>query len=251
MSRVVLAGLLAGSFSPFIASFIALDAAACSGCAVSTTSAVAGAVTASNGASHDSDSSLIFNSMWSRTLWSMAVERDAESQRWQKKLGSIRGQTMLGFGAVSGLALAQSITSLSMSHPAHADVAAHDDHEAIEEHGVSKAPEIMGVVGSSLSVLTLGVGAVRGRSASKKLTQRLIALKKQSDEVVHQLKYHGQTDSVVMTLNELVGEEAAEEFLALWQAVGPKKMHTADDEAAHGPISLKSSQAEQRSSESG
>jgi hypothetical protein len=223
--RTFFAGLLiTGLVSPQIA-------IACSGCSTGmggggSVLAATTAVASSKAKSASSAQGLVFKSMWSRLLWMLAVDQDEEVQMLQRKLGRTQGLMQLGFGSVTAIALAQSITTLSQSRGGHLEVKEDDHgHSAVDLPKDNIAPNVLGVVGSAVSVLTLGATSLHMRHLNKKLDARLAVLKTQTDEIVRQLKREGDCPLVHSQLVQLVGDEAAHEFLAMM-----------GQDAAHDPL---------------
>ncbi|MEB3207255.1 MAG: hypothetical protein VKK59_07945, partial [Vampirovibrionales bacterium] len=203
---------------------------ACSGCSTGmggggSVLAATTAVASSKSKSASGAQGLIFKSMWSRLLWMLAVDQDEEVQILQRKLGRTQGLMQLGFGSVTAIALAQSITTLSQPQGGHLEVEQDDHgHLAADLPKDNIAPNVLGVVGSAVSVLTLGATSLHMRHLNKKLDARLAVLKTQTDEIVRQLKREGDCPLLHSQLVELVGDEAAHEFLAMM-----------GQEAAHEP----------------
>jgi hypothetical protein len=147
-------------------------------------------------------------SLWGNMILSMAIQQDAQVQKIGKKLGRMSGLLFSSVGVISALSLAQGIDGIvtlqDEPHPYH--------------------PSILGIVGSSLSVLSVGTQAAMGHHYKKQLLSREDELAHEVEHLLADLKSEGINEHVTGELIHLIGEEASSEFLALWQAVHPLKI---------------------------
>lgn len=169
------------------------------------------------------------NSLWGTLLLQMAIQRDHEIQRLNKKLGRVGKLTLWSVAGISGLGLAQSVSAYNEIKPRSYDIteAHHEgghDHVHIEE--ANKTPATLGIIGSSATIATLGVSAVMNHRYSKKMTTRQEELKAEVERIIHHLKSGGPPEAIEADLISLVGEEASQEFLELWGVTHPKPSPT-------------------------
>jgi hypothetical protein len=154
--------------------------------------------------------SQLMDGLWANVLLSIALQRDAEVQhihRWSRRLN---GATTVAIMGVSGLGLAQSIHALNSIEPKTYDVSGHDDHSHVHIPAASRVLSTMGIIGSSVTLGTLGVRVVGGHILGKKMTRR-------------QTELQNQLLAALSTKNEaelatLVGPQTASEYLSLTSA---------------------------------
>jgi|SRR6478609_4481160 len=142
-------------------------------------------------------------SLWANLILSMAYQQDAEMQAITKKMHRLGVATVSSIAAISGLTVAQSIDGL---------VTLQDDPHPLH-------PPILGLIGSSLTLATIGTQAMVGHRYKKQLVARQHILQ---DEVLHilsHLKTEGASDSSRTDLSRLIGAEAMEEFMQIWASV--------------------------------
>ncbi len=108
-------------------------------------------------------------------------------------------------GLISALSVAQGIDSLVTlqqdPHPYH--------------------PPILGLVGSSLSLISVATQASLNHRYKKQLLAREDELAHQVSHVLEHLRSDGLTDHLQAELSGLIGTQGAQEFLELWQAAHP------------------------------
>lgn len=166
--------------------------------------------------------SVMSTSLWGNMLLSMAYPMDPELQRLVSKMGRVNALTLLSITGVSGLGLAQSVYALNQNKPQHLDVEEHGgDHGTVTVPADSRVPATLGIVGSGVTLATLGLNAVLSKHYSRKLTQRQLIIKEKVDRILIQLKAQETNAQTRQDLVTLVGEEATDEFLQLWQATHP------------------------------
>lgn len=165
--------------------------------------------------------SVVSTSLWGNMLLSMAYQMDPELQRIIQKLGRVNAATLLSITGVSGLGLAQSIYALNQVKSQHIDVEEDGAHEAVHIPADSKVPATLGIIGSGVTLATLGLNAVMNKHYSRKLTQQQLAIKERVEHALTHLKSSENPEHTRQELVSLVGEEATDEFLSLWQATHP------------------------------
>jgi len=148
---------------------------------------------------------MVSKSLWGNMVLTMAIQQDDEVQRINKKLGRMSGIVFASVGMISALGVAQGIDGLATlqqdPHPLH--------------------PPIMGLVGSSLTLVSVASQAAMIHHYKKQLVVRQEQLADQVSHVLEHLKNDGLNDSVHSELSGLIGAQGAEEFLGLWQAAHP------------------------------
>jgi len=142
-------------------------------------------------------------SLWANLIISMAYQQDAQLQAVVKKLHRLGIFTFSSIAAISGLTLAQSIDGL---------VTLQDDPHP-------KSPPIMGLVGSSMTLLTIGTQAIVGHRYKKQVLKRQYEIQNQVLHVLDHLKIDGVSEAIRTDLTHLIGLQATEEFLQIWASV--------------------------------
>jgi len=142
-------------------------------------------------------------SLWGNLIISMAYQQDAKIQAITKKMHRLGIFTLGSIAAISGLTIAQGIDGLVTlqqdPHPLH--------------------PPILGLVGSSLTLGTIGTQAIVGHRYKKQLLARQRDIQEQVLHVIEHLKTEGDSDHVRTNLSQLIGKEAMEEFMQIWASV--------------------------------
>lgn len=160
------------------------------------------------------------DSMWANMLLPMAYERDALVQKYMKRQSRANLLTMLSIGSVSGLGLAQSIVGFSTAQGEETvPVVSHEEgeHGHVHMHGESKLPSTMGIIGSGVTLATLGAKMVFDQANCAKLVNRQLVIKEQVEGIITQLKAGEPYEHVSAQLVSLVGPMAAEEFGMFWR----------------------------------
>ena len=152
----------------------------------------------------------LMDGLWANVLLGIALQRDSEVQRISRWSRRLNGATTVAIMGVSGLGLAQSIHSLNSIEPKTYDVSGHGEHSHVHIPAPSRVLSTMGIIGSSVTLGTIGVRAVGGHILGKKLTRR-------QTELQNQLLAALSTKNEV-ELAALVGPQTASEYLALTSA---------------------------------
>lgn len=171
------------------------------------------------GISNTSEGSVL-ESLWGSLLVSMAYRRDPAIKTVVKKMNRSNNAFLLSIAGVSGLGLAQNITVLSTLN-AHQSAGRH--HEEGEGHTTgghreSTASSIMGLVGSGITLGSIGVHVYMERRYKRQLERRQHEINEQISHILEQLEQGPATDQLQTSLATLVGERGAREFLQLWGA---------------------------------
>jgi hypothetical protein len=165
--------------------------------------------------------SVVSNSLWGNMLLNMAYQMDPEIQKIATRAGRVNALTLLSLTGVTGLGLAQSIYAYRDIELTVGVTPAHhpggSDHVHLPPD--SRVPSTLGIIGSGVTLATLGINAAASKHYSRRMKQRQIDLRNRVDTVLAQLTAGGQSQSVQSELVALVGPLAAEEFLMLWNAV--------------------------------
>jgi hypothetical protein len=165
---------------------------------------------------------LMTEGLWANMLVSIAVNRDPEVQRISKKIGRTQTMTLLSVAAVSGLGLAQSIVSYYDTPPSSINVTpAHSPtgHDHVHMPHPDKTTSIMGMVGSGVTLATLGVNAIVSKRLQKRLIARQDAITDGIQGILGELRGGASAEMIHPKLSAWVGEAASREFLDLWQVV--------------------------------
>jgi hypothetical protein len=142
-------------------------------------------------------------SLWANLIVSMAYQQDAKLQAVVKKLHRLGIFTFSSIAAISALTVAQSIDGI---------VTLQDDPHP-------KSPPIMGLIGSGMTLATIGTQAIVGHRYKKQLMKRQHEIQ---DEILHimaHLKSDGVSDGIKSDLSHLIGSEATDEFIEIWASV--------------------------------
>jgi hypothetical protein len=163
---------------------------------------------------------VLTDSLWGNLLLSMAYQRDAEVQKYVKRLGRVNTLTFLSIAGISGLGLAQSIVSLSSLKGSETlPVMGHDDGDShVHTNAQSRVPATLGVIGSGTTVLTLGIKAILDGYYSKRLSARQALIQNQMTHILDQFEAGDISPETKTQLTQLVGQRATKEFLQLWEA---------------------------------
>lgn len=172
------------------------------------------------GVSNGEASSEVLDSLWGSLLAGMAYRRDAQLKAIARKMGRSNNAFLLSIAGISGLSLAQNITGLAAVNNGHESTGHHEDEES-EGHGHHDSPasSIMGVVGSGLTLGSIGVHAYLEHRYKKQFIRRQQDINTQILHVLGELEEGMSNDQVNTELVSLVGQRASREFMQLWQAV--------------------------------
>lgn len=162
----------------------------------------------------------VSDSLWGNMLLNMAYSRDDVIQEAMKKLGRVNVLTFLGVAAATGLDLAQSVTTLATLNQgeSHHDAGGEGEHHA---HHDSAAPAIMGIVGSGITLATLGGQTVMIKRYERRISERQKVIVDQVSHILSDLEQGAEDAHVRPELAGLVGDRATGEFLQLWHVVHP------------------------------
>lgn len=160
-------------------------------------------VTSSHAHSHDT----VTKSLWGNLLLNMAYQQDEQLQNWMKILHRVDTFTLSSVTAISGLSLAQSIHGFNT--------------RTVEPH--PKSPGVLAIISAGSSVGSLAVRIGMNHHYGKRIAKRQTAIKGQVQGILGQLKDGAPFVNVQPALITLVGEEATQEFLEIWQATHPNK----------------------------
>src|SRR5262249_36980180 len=146
----------------------------------------------------------------------IAYRRDPEMQRLLKRAGRSNTLFLLSVASISGLSMAQNITGLATlnapdSH-SHGEEGEHGDHHD------SIAPSVMGLVGSGLTLGSIGAHAYLGHRYHKQIEQRRKLINARVLHVLDTLDAGPMTDDLQTELISLIGERASREFMQIWNA---------------------------------
>ncbi len=160
----------------------------------------------------------VTDSLWGNLLLSMAYRRDAELKHLVKKMGVSNNLFLASIAGVSGLGLAQSVTGLATLNRAES---LGDEAHGGGGHRESKGASIMGVVGSGVTLLSIGTHVYLEHRYKKQIKARQQIINHQVLHVLEALESGGNTELVQPQLVSLVGGRATGEFLQLWRAAHP------------------------------
>jgi hypothetical protein len=168
----------------------------------------------------------ISDSLWGNMILQMAYQRDAEIRLLAKKLGRVNSFLLISVLGVSGLSLAQNITTLATLN----NDTEGGHHEDEEEHGHgghhdSPAPAIMGIVGSGVTLAAVGTHAYLSRRYARQIIKRQDVINEQVSRLLNALSQGGDESQVKPGLAGLIGDRAAGEFLQLWHSAHPTVSH--------------------------
>ncbi len=169
--------------------------------------------------------SAVSSSLWGNMLLNMAYQMDPEIRKIASRIGAVNNLTLLSIAGVSGLGLAQSVYSYRQIEPPLTvnvtEAHHHGGHDHVHMPPDSKVPSTLGMIGSGVTLATLGVNAVMNKRYSRKLRNRQLLIKEQVEGILAQLRENGPTEGLRQDLAALVGPLAADEFLVLWQVTHP------------------------------
>lgn len=160
----------------------------------------------------------VTDSLWGNLLLSMAYRRDAELKHLVKKMGVSNNLFLASIAGVSGLGLAQSITGLATLN--RSESGSHEEHGGAG-HRESKGASIMGVVGSGVTLFSIGTHVYLEHRYKKQIKARQQIINRQVLHVLEDLESGVNHELVQPKLASLVGERATGEFLQLWRAAHP------------------------------
>lgn len=169
----------------------------------------------------------VTDSLWGNLLLSMAYRRDAELKKLVKRMGVSNNLFLASIAGVSGLGLAQSITGLATlnNHEAAGSQHSHGGHEhdssGAASHQESLAPSVMGVIGSGVTLATIGAHVYFEHRYKKKIKTRQQLINHEILQILNELEGGTNFELVQPKLNSLVGERASREFLQLWRVTHP------------------------------
>jgi len=177
------------------------------------------------------------DSLWGNLILQMAYARDRELRGSIKKLKITDNLTLASIYGISGVSLAQSITSLSLIGGGHGSENSIRTAEGSEgsgsEHGSegesghgassegggdSPAPSILGPVASGSTLLALGLRFYFGRRYSKQMKRRQQAVKAKVEAILARLEKGESPEQLRGELVPLIGERATKEFSQLWRS---------------------------------
>jgi hypothetical protein len=173
----------------------------------------------------------------------MAYARDRQLGRGAKKLRLTDNLTLASIYGITGVSLAQSITSLatlnqnsgqgsglpSIQQPqmvaegeGAAEAAHHHETKGTESthnaHNDSAVPGVLGLIASGSTVLALGLRFYFGHRYSKQIKKRQQAIKAKVEVILARLEKGESPEQLHGELEPLIGERAAREFGQLWRA---------------------------------
>lgn len=163
----------------------------------------------------------VMDSLWGSMIAGIAYRRDPEMQRLVKRAGRSNTLFLLSVASISGLSLAQNITGLATLNASNSQ--AHGEEGEEHEHGGgghhdSIAPSVMGLVGSGLTLGSIGAHAYFGHRYQKRIEQRRQMINARVLHVLDALEAGPMTDSLQTELIGLIGERASREFMQIWSA---------------------------------
>jgi hypothetical protein len=179
------------------------------------------------------------DSLWGNLILQMAYARDRELGRSAKKLKITDNLTLASIYGISGVSLAQSITSLSLIGGGHGSensfghASAEGSEGSGSEHGSeggsghsassegsgdSPAPSILGLVASGSTLLSLGLRFYFGRRYSKQIKRRQQAVKAKVEAILARLEKGESPEQLRAELVPLIGDRATKEFSQLWRS---------------------------------
>jgi hypothetical protein len=164
------------------------------------------------------------DSLWGNLLLSMAYQRDPEIRSIMRRLNGVNALTMLSVAGVSGLGLAQSIVSYREIKPLTVDVTP-PHHPGGSDHvhfpQADRTPSILGIVGSGVTIGTLGIRTVANKYYARRLQKRQRVIQQAMEDILASLESKPVDAQVEQQLITYVGPRAAREFLQLWKTVHP------------------------------
>lgn len=163
--------------------------------------------------------SILSESLWVNLLLSMAYQRDAQLQKYARRMGQVNTFTLLSVVGVSALGLTQSIVSLHNTHDARSlEVEDHNGDLHAHQEADSRVPATLGLIGSGATIATLGVKAVWDGVYGHKLAKRQAELQVEVASILEALNAGTPFREISGALSSLIGETATQEFQGLWQA---------------------------------
>lgn len=180
------------------------------------------------------------DSLWGNLILQMAYARDQELTRSAKKLKITDNCTLASIYGISGVSLAQSITSIAtinqgghalelpqgqVEHGHGAEGESGEGHHHTHSNGSmhnkshqeSYAPGILGIIASGSTLLALGLRFYFGRRYSKQIKQRQRAIKARVEAILARLERGESPEHLRGELAVLIGERATKEFSQLWR----------------------------------
>ncbi|MCC7527327.1 MAG: hypothetical protein IT342_02320 [Candidatus Melainabacteria bacterium] len=191
-------------------------------------------------------SEALTDSLWGNLILQMAYARDSQLGRGAKKLRLTDNLTLASIYGISGVSLAQSITSLatlnqnsgqggglpSIQQPemvaegggaeAAGEAAHHHDTQSTagkhSDHNDSVAPGVLGLIASGSTIVALGLRFYFGHRYSKQIKKRQQTIKARVEAILTRLEKGESPEQLHGELEPLIGERAAKEFGQLWRA---------------------------------
>ncbi len=188
-------------------------------------------------------SEALTDSLWGNLILQMAYTRDKQLGRGAKKLRLTDNLTLASIYGISGVSLAQSITSLatlnqnsgqggglpSIQKPemvaegeSAAEAAHHHDTQGTagkhSAHNDSVAPGVLGLIASGSTIVALGLRFYFGHRYSKQIKKRQQSIKARVEVILSRLEKGESPEQLHDELEPLIGERAAKEFGQLWRA---------------------------------
>ncbi len=167
---------------------------------------------------------VVSESLWGNLILNMAYQRDKELQKLVKRQSLANLLTLGAVAGVSGLAIAQNVTTLStLGGAAHAHADGGGDEGASsgghdEGHSDSPAPGIIGLVASGTTIGALLGQIYINHRYKKKVKARQMFIRQQVDEILGQLDSGLEEGDTQQKLVQLIGKRATREFMQLWQS---------------------------------
>ena len=159
------------------------------------------------------------DSLWGSMIAGIAYRRDPEIQRLVKRAGRSNTLFLFSVASISGLSMAQNITGLAtLNAPDSHSHGEEGEHGGDASHHDSIAPSIMGLVGSGLTLGSIGAHAYFGHRYQKRIEQRRQAINARVLHVLDALEAGPMTDSLQTELIGLIGARASREFMQIWSA---------------------------------
>ncbi len=191
-------------------------------------------------------SEALTDSLWGNLILHMAYTRDRQLGRDAKKLRLTDNLTLASIYGISGVSLAQSITSLAtlnkisgeggglpsiqqpemVAESGSAEGAAQGAHHQNAQGAVSKhsahndsvVPGVLGLIASGSTIVALGLRFYFGHRYTKQIKKRQQTIKARVEMILTRLERGESPEQLRGELEPLIGERAAREFGQLWRA---------------------------------
>lgn len=145
----------------------------------------------------------IERSLWESLLLEFAIERDPEMYKLMRKETNVKTYALWNVAILNGFSAGQSIPFLAAPN------------------ATLFARQVLGVVTSGLALMGTGIQAWLTRNYRRQEKRSIENLRTKIHDVVERLRSGENPEIVRLELDELVGAQASQEFIRIWQAAYP------------------------------